>query len=133
MDLVWNLLLTLVTMPVQHQEVPVKHREQMISLSVLVVASGITLLTAGCGGGGGGGIFGFFGGGSDSGAGDFVTTLDGGTSGSSGGTTSLASDIATVHHPEPASLALFGGGLAGLAGWRRRRAKRTQKPLTAQC
>ena len=110
-----------------------KHREQMIGLSVLVVASGIILLTAGCGGGGGGGIFSLFGGGSDSGAGDFVTTLDGGTSGSSGGTTSLASDIATVHHPEPASLALFGGGLAGLAGWRRRRAKRTQKPLTAQC
>ena len=109
-----------------------KHREQMIGLSVLVVASGIILLTAGCGGGGGGGIFSLFGGGSDSGAGDFVTTLDGGTSDSSGEVTSLASDVATVHHPEPASLALFGGGLAGLAGWRRRGAKRASTQLTAQ-
>ena len=37
---------------------------------------------------------------------------------------SITPPVATLHHPEPASLALFGGGLAGLA-WRRRRKART--------
>ena len=91
------------------------------------------LLTAGCGGGGGGGgLFGFFGGGGDSGAGDvFSALISGGSdvaggSGGDGVTEALASDVATVHNPEPASVALFGGGLAGLAHLGRRRAKRTK-------
>jgi len=47
-----------------------------------------------------------------------VLALDGGSS---------ASDIdsaATVHHPEPASMALFGGGLMGMAAWRRRKMRK---------
>jgi len=44
------------------------------------------------------------------------------TEGNPGGTTQTA---ATVHNPEPASIALFGAGLAGLTCLRRRR--RTQR------
>ena len=96
------------------------------------------LLTAGCGGGGGS-LFSFFGGG-DSGVAEILGTFasagsevaGGGSSiGDTGGgglseSLAVTSDVATVHHPEPASLALFGGGLAGLAHLGRRRAKRTK-------
>ena len=98
----------------------------------------VQLLTAGCGGGGGGGFFGLFGGG-DSGSGDLLGLLaSSGSSGSDlaggiselaggdpgGGLGTITSDVATVSNPEPASMALFGGGLAGLACLRRRRARR---------
>ena len=90
-------------------------------LSVWVASGAIAmqLLIAGCGGGGGGlgGFFeGLFGGG------DSGSAFDIGGGGASEPLT-LASEVATVHHPEPASMALFGGGLAALAHWRRRQAK----------
>ena len=105
-------------------------RTRALSPFWLVAGSlAVQLLTAGCGGGGGGGLFGLFGGGGDSGAADLFAALTGGTSeslgSSDGGVTSLASDVAAVHSPEPASLALFGGGLAVLAGWRRRSQKKS--------
>ena len=37
--------------------------------------------------------------------------------------TQLTHPIASVHHPEPASLALFGGGLAGFSLFRRKKAR----------
>jgi hypothetical protein len=79
------------------------------------------LASGGCfGGGGGGGFFGLFGG--DSGSGETSSTLAAlGSSG--GGLDSIAQDVATIHNPEPASMVLFGGGLAGLAWSRRRRNK----------
>src|SRR3989338_10465213 len=91
------------------------------------------LLTVGCGGGGGG-LFGLFEGGGDSGAGDLFSALVSGGSdvagGSGGGAAApltLASDVATVHQPEPASVALFGIGLAGLAHHARRRTTKRSK------
>lgn len=83
------------------------------------------LLTAGCLGGGGnegssslfggGELAGLFGssGGSDGGAGGSGSAL----SSSEGGPS--VPEAATLHNPEPASLALFAGGLAGLMGMRR--------------
>src|SRR3989338_1614741 len=89
------------------------------------------LLTVGCGGGGGG-LSSLFGGGGDSGAGDVFSALVSGGSEIAGGaseggaTETLTSGAATVHSPEPASVALFGGGLAGLACLRRRKAQRSK-------
>jgi len=91
-----------------------------------------SLAISGCGGGGGGfsgffeGLASIFDGGP--GGGDIVETLSsGGDLGGPVGTTGpeLAS-AATVHHPEPASVMLFGGGLAGMA-WLRRRTRRRSK------
>ncbi|MDP3703054.1 MAG: PEP-CTERM sorting domain-containing protein [Candidatus Omnitrophota bacterium] len=90
----------------------------------------IPLLTVGCGGGGGG-LSSLFGGG-DSGAGDVFSAVVSGGSDIAGGasdggaTETLTSSAATVHSPEPASVALFGGGLAGLACLRRRKAQRSK-------
>ncbi|MBI3321023.1 MAG: PEP-CTERM sorting domain-containing protein [Candidatus Omnitrophica bacterium] len=42
----------------------------------------------------------------------------------------LAADVATVHNPEPASLALFGGGALGVAWFRKRRSSRTKSRST---
>jgi len=105
-------------------------------LAIAVASLGI----AGCGGGGGGGLSGFFESvasifeGSSSSGGDIGSSVgDLAGSFSSGGDITGpidgGSDIisaATVHHPEPASVALFGGGLAGMAWLRRRKKVRRQ-------
>jgi len=113
----------------------VKHAS---SLWLVIGLVSMQLLTAGCSGGGGGALFGLFGGG-DSGVAEILGTFasagsdvaGGGSVGDIGGGglsegLTVTSDIATVHHPEPASIALFGGGLAGLAHLRRRKAQRTK-------
>ena len=89
----------------------------------------VQLFLAGCGGGGGGLSSLFGGGGGSSGAGDvFSALISGGSDVAGGGTDSAASvtSVATVHNPEPASVALFGGGLVGLAYLRRRKAQRAK-------
>ena len=121
--------------------------KQIEKIWLLGSAMSVQLITSECQAGGGG-LFGLFVVG-DSG----VTAILGGspTSGSSGSTngntgsgskeqnlpgssTGNTSDnastegtiqsIATVHHPEPASLALFGGGLISVGLIRRRKARR---------
>ena len=98
----------------------------------------VPLLTAGCEGAG---LSSLLFGGSDTA--EILSSLAGGGSGVSGdglldgllsgsissdsnpgGGDQLISDVATVHHPEPVSLALFGGGFASLALMRRRKAAR---------
>ena len=90
---------------------------------VWLVGCGIAaqLLTAGCfGGGWGSGLGSFFGfGGGDSGSSDSFASFGGGT----GGGSEIPS-VATAHNPEPATVALFGTGLAGLALVKRRKARR---------
>ena len=104
----------------------------MKTISSMLMGAGLLslqLLTAGCGGGGGGLSSLFGGGGGDSGAGDvFSALISGGSDVAGGGTDSAASvtSVATVHNPEPASVALFGGGLVGLAYLRRRKAQRAK-------
>ena len=94
------------------------------STRVWLVGCGIAaqLLTAGCLGGGGG-IFGFSDGSSNGSSGDSFASLSSGGSQGSGGEFG-APGVATVHNPEPASVALFGSGLAGLALLKRRKARR---------
>ena len=86
---------------------------------VVLVSCGIAaqLLTAGCLGGGGG-LFGFFGG-SSGGSDSFASSDQGGAGGGFN-----APSVATANNPEPASVALFGSGLAGLALLKRRKARR---------
>ena len=96
----------------------------MMRTQIKVVAVlGLALLSAGCKEGAG--LFsGLFGGSGSSGGSSFS-----GSSSDGGGDVILSTgsgrafDVspATVHNPEPGSLALFGGGLAGLAAWRRKR------------
>lgn len=88
-----------------------------------VAGVALPLLLAGCeGSGGGSGAGSFFGGSGSSFAGSSFEGTLGGVVVGGDGTLDLAS-VATVHSPEPGSLAVFGGGLAGLALWRRRKAK----------
>ena len=96
---------------------------------VWLVGCGIAaqLLTAGCLGGGSGGLGSFFGfgggsGGSDSGSSFASSSGEQGGGGFGGGFS--APSAATAHNPEPASIALFGTGLTGLAMFNRRKARR---------
>jgi len=111
---------------------------------VWVLAAGLVLplLLAGCKSGGGtaGLLDSFFGGGSSGGSNPAESLGDlasGGLSSgvfSSGGLASAgglgafdAPAAATLHHPEPANIALFSAGLAGLAVWRRRKTNASRK------
>lgn len=87
----------------------------------LVLGVSTLLLTSGCSGGGSGVFGNLFGGGGDDGI-SGLASLPGGGGGTGGG--GGGSNPGTVTQPEPASVALFGGGLAGLALWRRRKARK---------
>ena len=82
----------------------------VVQFGFLVLGVSALLLTSGCEGGGG-----------SSGSLGAVGSLASGVGGVGGVGGSDAA--ATVTQPEPASVALFGGGLAGLALWRRRKGK----------
>lgn len=100
---------------------------------MLAVSAAISLLTTGCEGGGGG-LSGFFGGSSSGSSGESFSVFTSGSGGSDGsgsegtgdggtgsGGEGLPGGIATVHSPEPATVAFFGAGFAGLACSRRRK------------
>jgi hypothetical protein len=93
----------------------------------MLMVSGL-LLAAGCSGSGSGFSDSPFGVGSGAGGGSSSFSSGGGSTGFDGGGGigggSTGGGGATVVNPEPASLALFGSGLAGLAFWRRRRARK---------
>ena len=95
---------------------------------LLAMSIVVQLLATGClGGGGGSGIFGgLFGGGDSNPTSAFGSggTESFGGVGGSGSSDATTLDVATAHSPEPASLALFGGGLAGVAFLQRRRNRR---------
>lgn len=106
-------------------------RKAALKIGLVAVGIAVQLLTAGCKGGSGGLFSGLFGGDSGSSGGGFDGLagnafnggLGGGGLGGGGGQT-LTPAVAVVHNPEPASMALFGGGVAGLAFLRRRKARR---------
>ena len=105
---------------------------------LIVMTIAIPLLTTGCNSGGGGGLFGLFGGGSEtsevlslfssngegsSGTGENSEPPSESSGGNDVGGSTGSLTIATVHSPEPASVAFFGIGLAGLAHSRRRKTR----------
>ncbi len=97
-------------------------------------------------GGGDSGVFSAFGGSGDggsSGSGYIGGSGDGGSSGSGDSGSNLSNpgpladlppsldeDASTLHHPEPASLALFGSGLAGMALMRRQKTHKKKSRRT---
>ena len=104
-----------------------KTLNRRLSHGLVLFALPALLASGGClfgGGGSGGGLFGFFGGGS--GSGETGSSLVASFASSGGGFDSIAQDVATIQNPEPASMVLFGGGMAGVAFLRRRKA-RTRK------
>ncbi len=112
-----------------------------------LIAASSAMLTTGClgiGGGGSGGagsgsLFGsLFGGGGGGGDSSGVSAFSGGSGDTSNPPGPLADlslalsedDASVVHNPEPASLALFGSGLAGTALMRRRKARNKKSHRT---
>lgn len=110
---------------------------------IVGIAVSAQLLAAGCGKSGGDGLLGSLFGGGDSSSSDVFDLLGSGGSGDggsgsglgsgsgagsagSGGSGSGSGGAGSVHMPEPASVALFGGGLAGVALLRRRSRKRSR-------
>ena len=100
--------------------------KHVAQLALLVLSVSTLFLASGCKEGGSGVTGGLFGGG-----GTVLSSLTGGDTGISsvgGGFEGPGGDSAgSIIQPEPASIALFGGGLAGLAFLRNRRRK-SRKP-----
>ena len=100
----------------------------MTTVATFTLGIAALLMTAGCGNGGG--LSSLFGG---SGGSDTFAALGGGSSSGGGGSSSggssggFSSNPATIHHPEPASMVLFGSGLVGAGLMSRRRRKRAGK------
>jgi hypothetical protein len=91
---------------------------RLCRLAFVGIALGAQLLLAGCGSGGG--IFGFLDGDGDGASVAAIAAGSGGPSGTGG------SGVGSVANPEPATVALFGSGIAGMAFMRRRRSRRKQ-------
>ena len=97
--------------------------------SVVLVGSAV-FLSAGCGGAGGGsGFSDGFGGGSGVGGFSVFSGSSSGGSGSGSGSGTGGSGVTSggnpvVHNPEPASMALFGAGAAGMAISQRLKARK---------
>lgn len=121
-------------------------KQPVAQLALVAASVSALLLTAGCKSGGGGIFGGLFGGSSESGV-DALSSLfsgegDSGSSGSGSGSTAGGGEqapggenyvggtppVATLHHPEPGSLVLFGGGLVGAAFLRRRKSRKPSSP-----
>ena len=110
--------------------------QHLATAARIVFVLAIAATTTGCLGGGGGGLsslFEFFGdhaSSSSSGGGTFELTgvpggSNGGNAGDGGGEGPGQNPGDVVHNPEPATLMLFGGGLAGLGLSRKRKARST--------
>jgi len=87
----------------------------------------IQLMAAGCKSGSSAGLFDLFGVGGSEVLGAFSGSSGSGASGTGGTTISgsgSSGEVAKVHNPEPASMALFGAGLAGIGVFRRRKARK---------
>ena len=99
----------------------------------ILLFAAMPLFVAGCQLGGSGLFGGFFGGGSESSS--ILDAFDSHGSSVSGGSGSdaliqsaaLAPTAATIHNPEPGSMALFGIGMAGAAAFSRRRRKAAKR------